>query len=254
MGLWLSLCESTEGSPTCAYCWSQCSLAVKRHHDHADFHKRKHLIGGWLTVQRAHGMEHGSTYVRHGARRVSRDIFWFTGRQRPHAWQGPSTPQCPPSMTHLLQQRYTYSSNASSPHLSQTVYQLTTKNTNMWTYYPILIERTTCPLSVYCAQTHQHTSFIPALSLSQKVIIVVFSLGLRENLSFWTLLHIGFFCACSPIHVVPIGVCFYLCWVFVCLFVSVLEYSQLVGCHSPLLPHNMQIMHLIIVCMHSLFG
>jgi hypothetical protein len=29
---------------------NRCSIAVKRHHDHSNSYKGKHLIGGWLTV------------------------------------------------------------------------------------------------------------------------------------------------------------------------------------------------------------
>ena len=33
-------------------CLSQCSIAVKRHHDHGNFFNRKHLIGAGLQFQR----------------------------------------------------------------------------------------------------------------------------------------------------------------------------------------------------------
>lgn len=32
------------------YCLSQCPIAVKRRHDHSNFYKRQHLVGGLLTV------------------------------------------------------------------------------------------------------------------------------------------------------------------------------------------------------------
>jgi hypothetical protein len=99
-------------------CLSQCSIAVKRHHDHGNSQKGKHLTGACLQIQRLcvhrrHSGKHGRKRAsRQGVREGAESSTFRATHNRKRASRallGLLKPQCPPPPpeTHFLQQDHT---------------------------------------------------------------------------------------------------------------------------------------------------
>jgi len=92
-----------------------CSIAVRRHHDHGNSYKKKHLIeaGLWFRglVHRHHGREHGGTsadmVLGRELRGLHLDLQAAGTSGRHGAWFRLLKPQSLPPVIHFLQQAYT---------------------------------------------------------------------------------------------------------------------------------------------------
>jgi len=63
---------------------SCCSIAVKRHHDQGDFYRRKHLIGGFLTVSESISIMAGSIWAcRQAQQQQMETASSSVGRENP---------------------------------------------------------------------------------------------------------------------------------------------------------------------------
>lgn len=93
-------------------CFSQCSTAVKRHHDPATSYKGKHLIVACLPFQRfsplySRWREWWQT-GRHGTSKFYIQVCRQQGERETLGKARAPVTSCPPKVTNFLQQSHTY--------------------------------------------------------------------------------------------------------------------------------------------------